>query len=43
MTLLPRYLNRFARDDRGSATILSLYMSLIILIIGGMAIDFQKR
>ncbi|WP_433988763.1 hypothetical protein SuNHUV7_24700 (plasmid) [Pseudoseohaeicola sp. NH-UV-7] len=37
------YPRRFIQDENGSATVLALFFCLIILIIGGMAVDFQKR
>ncbi len=33
----------FLSDEDGSATILSLYFCIILLVLGGLAIDFQKR
>ena len=42
-TNLRHRVGRFGREEDGSATLMALYFSMIILVVGGMAIDFQKR
>ena len=38
----PMRLSRFKEDQGGSATILSLFFVLIAMVVGGLAIDFNK-
>lgn len=41
-TILTRILRKFARDEDGSLIILTLILLVIMLVIGGMAVDFMR-
>ncbi len=40
--LIRRAIRHFARDDAGSGTLLSLFIVAIIIVMAGLAIDFNK-
>jgi Flp pilus assembly protein TadG len=37
-----RFLRRFLRSERGTATILAIFFLLIMLVMGGLAVDFNR-
>lgn len=39
---MPRFLARFRRDDEGSMIIFSLYLFIMMIMIGGLAVDFMR-
>ena len=42
MNILPRKLRRFARSEAGGMTVLGLFLTMGVLIIGGIAIDSSR-